>query len=91
MVSTHTPISFMPMFNAFGFLDIILAGDGVRSRMFRRSKEVRAALQQAGVGVSAVNSDIDLLDDGYICEVWVTAAQKERFFKMAGGLTFSGV
>jgi hypothetical protein len=75
-----TSICFVPMFNSYGLLDVILTGDGKDSRIFRNSGDVKRALQQAGITVAGLEEDIDGLNSGVICEISVSGSQRDRFY-----------
>ena len=68
----------MPMFNSYGLVDVILTGDGMRSRQFLNASQLVLALQRAGISKERHLEDLALLEHGFSCEIRAEEIQVAR-------------
>ena len=70
----------MPMFNSYGLVNVILTGDGMRSRHFLNATQLTLALQRAGIPEEPHLEDLALIEFGVSCEITAGEEQVASFY-----------
>ena len=80
MVPASGHIICMPMFNSYGLVDRVLAGNGASSRSFVTVRNLEEAFIACGIQTDLLADQLEALKVGFFCEVPVSQSQMHTFY-----------